>query len=179
MSFTNQRFYPPNEAADWKADRRNLVKAFQDWIGSLEQQDALIPHVQGNWTAVGTFVTPGDAVVTFGQNVCRFTKIGHLVHLEFQLQTSTFTHTTAIGNFTITGLPYKAKTETNYIAEGTLAFQGITKANYTQFSPQIASGGTSLVIAASGSAQPIDAVTAANMPTGGTVVLRGSIFYRI
>lgn len=178
MSFTHNRFRPPNIAATWEQDRRNLVKAIVDYFDSLEGKDALVPHEQGNWTASGTFATPGDAVVTFGTNVCRYTKIGHLVLLEFDLQTSTFTHTTASGNFTLNGVPFKAKTETGYIAVGSLSWQGITKANYTQVVCQIASGGTSILFGASGSGQSLVGVTAADMPTGGTVILRGSIFYR-
>jgi hypothetical protein len=60
-----------------------------------------------------------------------------------------------------------------------MAFGGITKAGYTQFSPQIVGGASEVTIAASGSAQANATLQITEMPTGGTVVLISSLSYNV
>lgn len=174
--WANLRFKPP-----LSVDAPSLLKAIYDYFLSLEQPDALADDYEiDDWTPVLTFATPGDLAVGYSVQRGSFTKNGRLIVADFNLTTSAFTHTTAVGGLRITGLPFTiAVDDANYAVPGSLAWQGITKAGYTDVAPQAASGNTYLTLLASGSGVALSAVAAADMPTGGTVALRGSIAFRI
>lgn len=131
------------------------------------------------WTPVLTCTTPGNLTVAYSVQVGWYIKIGRLVIASFKIATSAFTHTSGeSGNVIITGLPYAAShPNTSADALGVMKFQGITKANYTQFSLNITHGTQQMTINAGGSAQTDGAVQIADMPTGGSVVLSGMIIY--
>lgn len=130
----------------------------------------------GTWTPAITFATPGDLAVTVNNAIGRWEIRGRRVIYQYEFNTTAFTHTTASGNLRMTGQPFAGITVTNWIQTGALtAYSGITKANYTTFSAKIASAGTYMEFFASGSAQALDNVVAANMPTGGTINLYGTI----
>jgi hypothetical protein len=134
-------------------------------------------YVTGTWTPTLTFATPGDLAVTYSVRDGVYTKIGRLVHIGFNVVTSAFTFTTASGNVSITGLPYTSDSTSNRLFYGHCVWQGITKANYTDVAPYIVNGTSALSFAISGSGQAAADVAATDMPTGGTVRLRGSIIY--
>jgi hypothetical protein len=138
-----------------------------------------ISYAESDWTPVLTFATPGDLSVTYSTQFGKATKIGRQVTLHFALQTSAFTHTTASGNCQITGAPYTSVNATNFFALSSLLWRGITKANYTDVCVQIPANDTILSVVASGSGQAFASVTAADMPTGGTVGFRGVITYLV
>jgi hypothetical protein len=130
----------------------------------------------GTWTPVLTFATPGDLSVTYAANSQRgtYTKVGRLVIAEFNLTTATFTHTTAVGNLTITGLPF-SNGLANASLRGQVQWAGITKANYTDIAIRMAAGASDLTFSASGSGQAASTIQPADVPTGGTVSLNGFI----
>jgi hypothetical protein len=136
--------------------------------------NALDDYEEGTWTPVLTFATPGDLALTYAAQTGAYTKIGRVVVLDFTVTTSAFTHTTASGNLTMTGAPFAAATQ---IFGGFFAFNGITKAGYTQFVAQIQA--SSILFNASGSGVAESSISAADMPTGGAVRLRGSLIYRV
>ena len=129
------------------------------------------------WTPTFTFATPGDLSVVYSTQVGRYVRVGRQVTAHFRIITSTFTHTTASGDATISGLPFAASSATNY--SGTLSWQRITKANYTQVVPQIAASASSMTLVASGSGQAASSVAAADMPTAGQLFLNGQITYEV
>lgn len=131
----------------------------------------------GPFTPVLTFVTPGDLAVTYSAQVGRYTKSGRLVTVAVSILTSAFTFSTATGDLTITGLPYPAASVSNNQGVGPLAFQGITKASYTQFTPVVSPTTSLIKVLASGSGQALSSVTASNMPSGGTVQLSLEVTY--
>jgi len=134
----------------------------------------------GTWTPVLTFVTPGDLAVTYTTQWGEWVLDAGIVRLKFQIQTNTFTWTTSSGNARITGIPFTAKTVSSATWAGFLSnFQGITKANFTQFCLNIASGGTVITLQASGSAQIAGGVAAADLPSGSTKLLTGFIEYQV
>jgi hypothetical protein len=137
--------------------------------------NTLDDYEEGSWTPAITFATPGNLSVSYGTQLGRYTKKGREVTAHFEITTSAFTHTTASGNLTITGLPFASSTDLSM--QGDTMWQGITKANYTDMSPVTVGATTTLLIVASGSGQNVAAVTAADTPTGGTVRLRGTITY--
>lgn len=141
--------------------------------------NTLDDYEEGTWTPVLTFVTPGDLAVTYGARYGDYEKIGRQVTARLYLDTASFTHTTASGNLTVTGLPFAATATSNFIAVGGAIWRGITKANYTDVVGSVSAGATAIGFAISGSGQSATSVAAADMPTGGTVLLCTTITYRV
>jgi hypothetical protein len=141
--------------------------------------NTLDDYEEGTWTPVLTFATPGNLSVAYLQQVATYTKIGRAVTVSFTIRTSTFTHTTASGDVYVTGLPFTSATVTDLAFYGGSAWRGITKTNYTDISAEVSSNSSLVGIIASGSGQTWTSVTAADMPTGGTVILRFTITYNV
>lgn len=138
--------------------------------------NVLDDYEEGTWVPTLTFATPGNINVVYTIREGSYTKVGRMVTLHFFIITSTFTHTTAAGVCTISGLPFTADaTMTAWF--NAMEFSGITKANYTQVTGGIAASTATITLEASGSAQALATVTTTDMPTGGTVRLAGTITY--
>lgn len=141
--------------------------------------------VEGRWTPVVTFTTPGDLAIQYAVQAGTYRKEGNKSFIDFMIETTAggITHTTASGALNITGLPFASLTQNwgNVTASyGTLSWSGITKANYTHIIPQIAANGaTTMQLTASGSGQAFSLVVAADVPTGGTLRLAGNAEYRV
>lgn len=134
------------------------------------------------WTPALTFATPGDLAVTYSMHMGDIIRTKDEIHATFNLVTSAFTWTTASGALRITGLPYTASTladDSGFAWVGGLFFQGITKANYTQFCPAVLAADNIITITASGSGQAVSSVVAADVPSGGSVLLKGSVHFRL
>lgn len=157
-----------------------LEQLLQDALaGTLPERFPFIPET-GSWTPVLTFATPGDLAVTYAADgqTGRYTKLGDEVTLWGRIVTSAFTHTTAAGAMQITGVPVAALNVTSFDFMGKLSWEGITKANYTEVALVLAAGASTLTAQASGSGQALSDIAAADMPTGGTVVLEFTITYK-
>lgn len=129
----------------------------------------------GTWTPALTFATPGDLSVAYTTQVGTYTKIGRQVTAHCIIVTSTFTHTTASGGLTVSGLPFSS-TANRFV--GALDWSGITKAGYTNIVAEKQSVADALVtFFASGSAVARSAVGSGDCPTGGTMAIIFSITY--
>lgn len=126
-----------------------------------------------------TFATPGDLSVAYTAQKAYWTQVGQAVTLSITIITSSFTHTTASGNLTIDLGPFTTANKTDYITTGSLYFGGITKAGFSQFTPRIIANTTDIEIVASNSASAFSNVVAADMPTGGSVVLNLTIDFEV
>jgi hypothetical protein len=147
--------------------------------GDTAAANALDDYEEGAWTPVLTFATAGNLSVAYSVQLGSYTKIGDKVTVHFRLTTSTFTHTTASGALRITGLPFPASAANPGFQGSTFSgFQGITNASYTQYSSIVENGTSHLAGAKSGSGQSSVNIVPADMPTGGTVVLHGSVTYK-
>lgn len=142
---------------------------------TLPTSGTLAEIASGTWTPGLTFGTPGDLSVAFSTQTGFYRKIGSLVTAWFTVVTSSFTHTTASGVLRITDLPFT--NSANNLRGGSLTWQGITKANYTDVAPFAVASLDQIGFTISGSGQTQTSVTAADMPTGGSVVLAGSVTY--
>lgn len=145
---------------------------------------AAFPFItHGTWTPAITFATPGDLAITYAVQTGFYTQIGYpgagIIMASFNVTTSAFTHTTASGNLQVTGLPVAQAVAAGILPLGTGRFQGITKANYTQFLATIASGAQIVTFVASGSGQGNSSLSTADVPSGGSVNLAFQITYRI
>lgn len=126
-------------------------------------------QVENTFTPALTFATPGDLAVTAAVAEGYWRLVGKMLFGKVVYQTSAFTHSTASGDMRITGLPFTALSTANRRGMGSGSVRGITKANFTQFTPIVVQGTTYLNIRASGSGQVDAAITTADMPSGGTV----------
>lgn len=140
--------------------------------------NTLDDYEEGVWTPVVTFVTPGNLTVVYSVQFGSYVKIGKLVTITMQLVTSTFTHTTASGNLTITGLPFTSENTTNQQVRGSTIFEGITKANYTQYIMTNSPNTATLTMQASGSGQGAANITTAETTTGTNLILSTTLSYR-
>ena len=129
-----------------------------------------------SWTPTLTFATPGNLSVGYSTREASYTRIGHQITINWEIETSSFTHTTASGNLQITGVPFN----TLKTAIGSVEIQGVSKANYTSFTSRITTGAAAVnVFASRPDGFGISAVSAADMPTGGNVVIRGTLTYTV
>ena len=137
-------------------------------------------YEEGTWTPSISATTPGNLTVVFSSQSGVYTKIGRTVTVTFFLTTSTFTHTTASGEFRITGLPFTVTNTAGAAgySTGALVSQGWAKTNYgvTLASVQNA---TEIRIAGTGSGQNLDNILITNFVTGGLVIMRGSLTYLV
>jgi len=124
---------------------------------------------EGTWTPTIDFVTTGDLSVTYLVQNGSYCRIGNCVILNGYVQTSAFTHTTASSSLEIGGLPYAAANVANQFGVGKSSFRGITKANFTDVISRITANTQIMNLQISGSGQASTLVTAADMPSGGTV----------
>lgn len=136
------------------------------------------PLTNSTFTPGLTCATPGDLSVTLSQAYGEWMRVGNIYTVHFHLVSSAFTHTTASGAVSISGFPSAAAASSIWWSCALSEWSGVTKANYTQIGGIITGGATALSLRASGSAQASGAVNIADLPTGGSVVLRGSITYR-
>lgn len=139
--------------------------------------NTLDDYEEGTWTPELTFATPGDLAKTYAVLAADYEKIGRQVRAHFLIVTSAFTWTTASGALQITGLPFP-------VANAGLSYtvacfiQGMTKAGYTWVNGIFAVNTSQITFFASASALAISNVVAADMPTGGTVIVAGGGTYR-
>ena len=138
---------------------------------------AALGYATGTWTPTLTFATPGDLAITYSARSGTYTKIGNLVVVHFDISTSAFTWTTASGNLQITGTPHSINAA---VAEyvGNIDYRGITKATFTEFQLTAMGGTSEMRIIANASGVTRAFVVAADVPSGGAIVLRGSVVYQ-
>lgn len=142
---------------------------------AVEGVDLLKKTTIQTFTPVLTFATPGDLAVGYTQQTGFYEQIGNTYFCHFVVITSSFTHTTASGACNITGFPVAGANSNGNTATAAVQWSGITKAGYTQISGQIPFNSTIMSFLAFGSGVGRTTVTAADMPTGGSVVLLGTV----
>lgn len=134
---------------------------------------------KGSWTPAITFATPGDLSVAYSTRVGSFVKRGSLVTMTCNIITSTFTHTTASGNFIISGNPFTSVTSSGQQHYGACSWTGIDKASYTHVNARIGSASTNIFLETNGSAQTTDVIDSADTPTGGQMRVRFTLTFEV
>jgi len=133
----------------------------------------------GTWTPVLSCATPGTLAVTYSVQKGYYTRVGRVVHIWGNIQTSAVTVGTATGAVRLTGLPFTSATAATAVETymGSMGYQGINKAGYTDFNPQLQENTTYVLILASKS----DGNAAANVAIGdlsaGTNLLYWQVTY--
>jgi hypothetical protein len=136
--------------------------------------------IRSEWTPVFTFANPGDlAVASYAVQRGQFVRYGEQIFcmMLIWIGAGRMTHSTATGGVRITGLPRTVSNKTWIQSEGALAFEGITKAGYTQFTLSPQADTTFCTITASGSGANLTFVAAGDVPSAGSVIIRGSFWY--
>lgn len=179
MLFHGQPQFPVL-TGDWAVDGPKLITAWNRFLQSLNDDGALAIVEKSKWTPAITFAAPGDLAVTYTTQLGDLAIIDGECFASFRIITSAFTHTTAAGGLMITGMPIQANSDTGFLWPGDCTWGGITMAGgRTQCSIVAVAGSSTLLITASGSAVAPANITAAEMPTGGAVNLRGAVRFRI
>jgi hypothetical protein len=113
--------------------------------------------------------------VTYSTQLGRYWQLSsNLVLVYFNIQTSSFTFTTASGNLEITGLPFTSQNTGGLNPRGSVSFTGINKiGGYTQINGGMPPNTSTLTFAASGMGVANTLVAATDVPTGGPVTLIG------
>ena len=132
--------------------------------------NTLDDYEEGTWTPVLTFATPGDLSITYSNQAGKYTKIGRFVSVAFLIQTSSFTHSTASGVLTIIGFPFAVGAGLPHNI-GSLHYAGVTKASYTSHVGVMIAGTSTMQTLSAGSGVATSQISAADMPSGGTVRL--------
>lgn len=156
-------------------DATKLYAPVDPWAGMYGPSGAF--YAPNTWIPSISFTTQGDFSPTYSVRVGYYTRVGRLVTCHFRIRTSSFTHTTASGNLYIGGgFPAMANIA-NLDPAGAVAVSGWTKAGYTQVGLEVNHAAGVCYLRASGSGQAIATLTAADMPSGGTVEIAGSFSY--
>lgn len=155
-----------------QGDRLVLVKASETGLQAMATGKFLL---NVPWTPVLTCSTPGNLTIAYSRQIGVIHRVGPLILIQFDIQTSTFTHTTASGEIRITGLPITAINLG--VFPGAFIYQGITKASFTQFAPVLGSSSQEILIEACGSGQTKVSLVITELPTAGSVRLQGSLLY--
>ena len=136
-------------------------------------------YEEGTWNPDLTFATPGDLSVAYSTQVGTYTRVGNRVFINCGLVLTAFSYTTASGSLRVTGLPYTSRNLAGDQSYGSISFQGITKAGYTQIAPNIGVNSAIVIFACSGSGVSPANVVVADVPTLSSVGLRFSITYEV
>lgn len=143
------------------------------YSGNMIRQEILA------WVPALGFATPGDQNIVYSSQVGWYTRDEDgWIDLFWNITTSTFTHTTSVGVLQLTGMPFTSENTANNFAIGNVEWQGITKANYTHVIPRLGPNATTIFFQICGSGQVMADLSQGDMPTGGTVILRGHMRYR-
>jgi hypothetical protein len=141
----------------------------------VDQIQGLVLPTRGAWTPVLTAATPGDLNVAYSTQIGRYSKFGRYTTLWWNIATSTFTRTTAAGALQITGSPFTADSLID--SRGLISYSGITKATFTDFYSRIVASSAIISFVASASGVGGAVVNITDLPSGGSVVLYGSLTF--
>lgn len=136
-------------------------------------------YEEGSWTPAITFSTAGDLAVTYTTQLGRFQRVGNRVVASFTVVTATFTHTTASGGLRVTGLPYTSQGTASIYGTGEVQYSGITAAANQDISARVDPSTTYIGFFGSGSGVANINIATGNVPTGGSVVLVGTVSYQV
>ena len=149
--------------------------AFPASANASANANTLDDYEEGTWTPSITFATPGDLSIAYIVRLGVYTKIGRLVALNWVTLTSTFTHATAGGACSITGLPFTSANVANQHAYGATNFSGVMKASYFGVTHAVLANTAAVSFFTVGIGSAAALLNAADMPTGGTVQLSGGV----
>jgi len=134
----------------------------------------------GLWEPGLSFALPGDLLVSYASRGGWYSLDGGMAILGFNIVTSAFNYTTSSGALQIGPIPFIPHTGQTFGYPGVIVWSGIVlPAGYTQLASYISSGFEYILLMMSGSGQPINSVGNAEVATGSSLILDGSVLYRV
>jgi hypothetical protein len=134
--------------------------------------------VIGSWTPTVSFLVPGDVSATYIFQYGRYRRFGQEVRINFYVRADPFTHTTASGRLIVEGAPYIEDSATQgFEPVGACVYGGITKSGFSNAAIAVRAGTRQVEIHMSGSGVTPSYVQIFDVPTGGNLVLSGSVTY--
>lgn len=126
-----------------------------------------------SWTPTLTAATPGNLAITYAEQTGQQYRLGGIVVTYFRVRTSSWTHTTASGAFILGGIP----SSTIGLSKATSAidYSGFTKAGYHNMIVEFNSNGSQAFFSVSGSGVSAAQLTVTDFPTGGAVIISGTV----
>ncbi len=100
----------------------------------------VLDNETGTWTPVLDFASPGDLSVVYNKRSGAYHRLGRLIILECQIQTSTFTYTTSTGKLRITGLPFAAESVTDQWYCAATVHRGVVNGSFVDVLAFLANG---------------------------------------
>lgn len=151
-----------------------------DGDGDLSARNLTITGLvtSGSWTPVLTCATPGDLAITYSLQIGAYFRIGDMIVATCQLVTSAFTHTTASGIVSITGLPFTSENVANQWWNGACELSGYTQAGYTSWTAQVRNNSAAANIYVGGSGATAGLAQISSFPTAGTVRIHFTVIYK-
>ncbi len=150
----------------------------QAWDADLDTLAAATVTSGGTFTPALAFATVGSSTWATTTATGFYTRLLDRVIFNGTYQ-GVPTNGTAAGNLQMSGFPVASNSTASSGTSFAVQFQGYTKANFTQVNGNLAAGVSLATFQASGSAQNITALAVADIPTGGTVIVRFSGVYYI
>ncbi len=154
-----------------------------DPIAEGQTPPVAAPLPAGQWLPVLSADTPCDMATTVSQdpNINHgihgdYVRHGNLVWASFRYYAK-LTWTCASGYLKIEGLPLPMANVKNSQTVGPFTFQGIVKPNYTQFGVIVFPGTDVIRVFAAGQAMFENQLLITEIPSGGNVLLEGSVMY--
>jgi hypothetical protein len=175
----------PTNAIRWSG----AVNKFQKWNGTtwgdltatyaITAADAT--GTSATYTPVISFATNGNLSVAYSTQTGNYTRIGPLVFVSIAIVTSTFTHTTASGNFQVSLPVAAAAGNDSFFTVGfhSSAFDYTGTAVRGSLVGAVTGGASVMNIRQLGDALATSSLTTANLPTASSVTLAVSGVYRV
>jgi hypothetical protein len=139
--------------------------------------EAAITPISGTWTPTLAYATPGTSSWAFSVQVGDYRFIGADLCVCWFRVTGVPTNGTGAGNLTVGGFPFTTTSTANLTMNVASMMGGYAKAGFTWVAVSMSLGATTAVCNSSGTGQAITNLAVADIPTGGTVQIRGAIVY--
>lgn len=137
-------------------------------MGSGQANSALT-----SWTPTLTASTPGDLAITYAEQTGQQYRLGGIVVTYFRIRTSAWTHTTASGPLILGGIPSTAIALSR--ATSAIDYSGFTKAGYHNMIVEFNSNASQAFFNVGGSGVAYAQLAVTDFPTGGIVVIAGTV----
>jgi len=158
-------------SAVWDSDDDELT------IGDGASRATFVPQEEGLWTPALVLTTIGDLVPTYDYQYGTYTRDGRVYKVAFEVNTATWSYTTASGTLRITGLP--AATRGNIHWQGTGSMEGFVDTTPAWITPVAVGGQTYVEMWASRTSGTVYGLGSGQCPSGTNITIRGQVTYEV
>ena len=167
---------------------QRLFPVTQDQFGSVLAQSSVVTSSQlttilshyptfsvGTWTPTISAFVEGDLSVTYSSQVGTWERIHDIVFLNCDVVTSAFTYTTSTGEIRIGTMPFTSNEQYN----AQVSYSGINKTGgYAVINAATFTSGNFFDFETPAMGKSVSVVNITDMPSGGLVIMRFTMWYR-